>query len=92
MTSFDVTPSDLSALASSLGALLANLESAAAGIVSADPGAAQNPELSGAIEGFVTEWASGLRESQDKLQALSSRLAQAGTHYQGVDESVAAGM
>lgn len=89
MTSFDVNPTDLLALARSLSGLLANLQTAAAGMVSAEAGAAANAELDGAIEAFTAEWSAGLRESQEKLQALSSRLGDAGVRYESVDASVA---
>jgi len=89
MTTFEVTPSELQSLASRLAGLLGELEQAAANVSSNASGAAENGQLEGAINAFLTNWSSGLQSLKTKLDEIASRLGDAGEHYAGTDSDVA---
>jgi hypothetical protein len=88
MSTFEVTPSDLQSLASQLAGLLGELEQAAGNIGSGASGAAQNGQLEGAIDGFLSDWLHGVQSLRTKLMEVSDRLSSAGAHYDGIESAL----
>ncbi len=91
MSSFEVSPADLQALASSLAGLVGDILAASSRVSGSAGSAAQNGELEGAIDGFLSSWNSELNEMQSKLQGVASKLAGASGAYQGTEDSLSAG-
>lgn len=88
MASFQVTPSDLTNLASGLSQLVGELQQA--GNIHPDASAAGHPRAVSAIESFFAEWSDGLRQVQSNLAAISTRLTAAGDAYAAVESKVVA--
>lgn len=88
MTTFEVTPADLHALAGRLSGLLGELESASGAIRSGAAGAAQNAKLEGSIESFLGDWNGGLKSLQHDLSAVAERLAAAGNVYEAAEGEI----
>ena len=91
MSSFEVSPADLQALASSLAGLVGDILAASSRVSGSAGSAAQNGELEGAIEGFLGEWRTALQQTQNKLQAVGTKLDGAAAAYAGTDDAVASG-
>jgi uncharacterized protein YukE len=89
MSAFEVTPSELDALAGQLSGLLSELSAATAIVSSSSSGAAQNGQLEAAIDSFASGWRSGLGDLQRKLDEFSSRLKAAAAGYQGAEDGIA---
>ena len=87
MSAFEVTPDDLTALASQLSSLLGEL-SQAGDVQSAPTGAAENGQLEEAIQDFISGWTRSLQQTQSDLAAITQRLAGAGSDYQATDDAV----
>ncbi len=90
MTTFQVTPSDLHALAGQLSGLLGELADASGSIHSGAAGAAQNGKLEGAIESFLGDWSSGLESVRQELSEVAQRLDTAAGAYEGTEGNVSA--
>jgi hypothetical protein len=90
MTTFQVTPSDLEALAGRLSALLGELADASSGLNGA-AGSAQNGKLEGSIESFLGDWSNGLDGLRKELGEIADRLQGAGDAYDNTEGMVGAG-
>lgn len=89
MSTFRVSPSDLESLASQLAGLLGELEQAAANVGSSASGAAQNAQLEGAIDGFLSRWSHSIQSLKTNLTEVADRLSTAGAHYEGTESDIA---
>jgi uncharacterized protein YukE len=89
MSAFEVTPSELQSLASQLTGLLGELETAASNVSSDAAGAAQNPQLESAIDGFLADWSHSVQSLKAKLTEVADRLSAAGGGYAGTDSDIA---
>jgi uncharacterized protein YukE len=89
MAAFEVSPSELQSLASQLSGLLGELESATSNVSAGAGGAAQNGQLEGSIEGFLSDWSSSLQRLRTKLSEVASRLGAAGAGYESTDGDIA---
>jgi uncharacterized protein YukE len=89
MSTFRVSPSDLESLASQLAGLLGELEQAAANVSSSASGAAQNAQLEGAIDGFLSRWSHSIQSLKTNLTEVADRLSTAGAHYERTESDIA---
>jgi uncharacterized protein YukE len=89
MAAFEVTPSELQSLASQISGLLGELDAATANVSSGAGGAAQNGQLEGSIEAFLSDWSSSLKGMRTKLSEVAERLGAAGEGYESTDSDIA---
>jgi uncharacterized protein YukE len=87
VSTFEVTPSDLTALASQLSSLLGEL-SQAGDVRSASTSAAENAQLEAAFGDFIGRWSQSLQALQTNLTTLTQRLNSAGGQYQSTETDV----
>jgi uncharacterized protein YukE len=87
VSTFEVTPSDLTALASQLSSLLGEL-SQAGDVRSASTSAAENAQLEAAFGDFIGRWSQSLQALQTNLTTLTERLSGAGTQYDSTETDV----
>jgi hypothetical protein len=90
MDFLQVTTGDIEALAGSLSSLVGELQQAG-DVRGVSGGAAENGQLSAAIEGFTTRWTESLQELEITLLSLTERLIGASTSYEHVEQTVVGG-